>query len=144
MNNLEKLRRSGKTFFTKEDIQRILSLSPAAAAVFCARAVKRGDIQRIKRGVYCMPSPEDAVTREDSFKLANYLVTPSYISLQTALSYHEISTQITLYQLNQSAGRKRLHSKPANCDIFTGRQERNISLVFKKGASFSSPNRRRP
>jgi predicted transcriptional regulator of viral defense system len=99
MSNLEKLRRSNGVFFTKEDIRRILALSSEAATVFCARAVKRKDLNRIKRGVYLIPGSEKGLAKNESFKLASYLITPSYISLQTALSYYEISTQITAYTI---------------------------------------------
>jgi predicted transcriptional regulator of viral defense system len=99
MSNLEKLRRSMEPFFTREDIRRILDLSPEAANVFCSRAVKRGDLQRVKRGTYLIPGTEKNHTKDESFRLANYLVTPSYVSLQTALSYYDISTQITAYTI---------------------------------------------
>lgn len=97
MNNLEKLRRTQGAFFTKEDVQRILAISSEAVRVFCARAVKRGDLERVKRGVYLIPGLENGMSKDELYKLANYLITPSYISLQTALSYYDISTQITPY-----------------------------------------------
>lgn len=94
MNNFERLRRTELAFFTIEDISRILDLTPDTAAVYLARASKRGDLLRIKRGIYIIASTEPSLDREDRFRLANFICAPSYISLQTALAYYEMSTQI--------------------------------------------------
>lgn len=49
--------------------------------------VKKGELIAVKRGIY-VPGPKVNVARPESFLLANHLHGPSYVSLETALSYH--------------------------------------------------------
>lgn len=51
---------------------------------------KSGDLQPVKRGVYKLADFEI----KDSFILANFLYSPSYISLETALNYYSIIPDI--------------------------------------------------
>jgi hypothetical protein len=48
--------------------------------------VKKGELIQLKRGIY-IPGPKVNVEKPGSFLLANHLWGPSYISLETALSY---------------------------------------------------------
>ncbi|MBU4484096.1 hypothetical protein KKA47_01610 [bacterium] len=96
---MEKIRASKLVFFTTEDIRRILNLKGQSSAVFCARAVKRGALIRLKRKIYIIPGLELEFNVKDKFNIANFISTPSYISLMTALSYYQISTQILPYTI---------------------------------------------
>jgi predicted transcriptional regulator of viral defense system len=81
-------------YFGYEDIARVLKISPASARVSASRYVRLGLLIRLKRNIY-MPSERwQTASREERFALANLGQTPSYISLMTALDYHEITTQV--------------------------------------------------
>jgi len=64
--------------------------------------IKRGELISLRRGLY-VPGPELDLPIPDSFVIANHLRGPSYISLESALSYwdlipervHEISSVST-------------------------------------------------
>lgn len=51
------------------------------------RAVKKGQLIRVKRGLYCV-SERLALKRPHPFELAQLIYGPSYISVESALSYH--------------------------------------------------------
>jgi len=71
--------------FTQRDIRRFLSLTPRQVIRALHQAIDEGVLIRIKPGLYCL-----AVRPPSSFIAANYLLDPSYVSLESALSYHRI------------------------------------------------------
>src|SRR5207249_521375 len=48
--------------------------------------VKKGELTPVKKGFY-IPGPKLNIPKPESFLIANHLWGPSYISLETALSY---------------------------------------------------------
>ncbi len=90
MNSLEKLYRTGKTVFSLQDLRVLWRESRAGALRAKAKYyVRTGRLLPLKRGVY-------AFAREyDHFELAQTMITPSYISLESALRYHGL-----LFQFN--------------------------------------------
>lgn len=94
MDNIRILERTGKGWWAGEEIASILGLSPAAAAVFCSRAVARGDLTKLKRGIYLLPSWIGSAPEGELFRISGILQTPSYVSLTTALSASGATTQI--------------------------------------------------
>ena len=81
-------------FFGYEDIARTLKISNPAAKVTAGRYVRMGLLIRLKRNMYILKEKWNSLEQEQKFIIANYLQTPSYISLMTALDYFEITTQI--------------------------------------------------
>lgn len=89
-----KINRLDKPYFNCGDISRTFGISPASGRVTAARMVKAGEIIRLKRNYYILSQRWNSASLEDRFALANLLQVPSYISLLTALSYYEITTQV--------------------------------------------------
>jgi predicted transcriptional regulator of viral defense system len=81
-------------YFGYEDIARALKINPPSARVSASRYVKLGLLMRLKRNIYVPKERWQTTSREERFTLANLGQTPSYISLMTALDYHEITTQV--------------------------------------------------
>jgi len=88
------LRKIGKPYFGYEDIARVLNISPNSANVAASRYVKAGILIRIKRNLYVVFENWAIMSLEQKFTIANLIQVPSYISLMTALSYYEITTQL--------------------------------------------------
>ena len=108
--HIDALSKIRKLYFGYEEIARAMGISIPSARVTACRYVKYKLIIRIKRGVYVLRSRWDTLTRAEEFILANIIQTPSYISLMTALSYYEITTQvprdfIESIALNRSLGK---------------------------------------
>ena len=83
-----------KLYFTPRDVARTLNISYASAQVTCSRYVKNGILLRLKRNFYALPEKWDNLSYTGAFLVANILEIPSYISLTSALSFYEITTQI--------------------------------------------------
>lgn len=88
------LNKISKLYFGYEDIARIRNISLSSAKVTASRYVQHGLLLRLKKNMYILRQVWDSLSQENQFQLANLGQSPSYISLTTALSYYEITTQI--------------------------------------------------
>ncbi len=79
--------------FSANDIRALFGVSAVATASLLHRYKKQGFILQIKRGSYVFPDalPPDVY-------IANKLYSPSYISLEFALSYHGVIPE-TVYEI---------------------------------------------
>lgn len=91
--NLDKIYRLKKLYFTADDLARLLSVSKKSAQVTASRYVNSNKLIRLKRDIYILPQKLESISEEELFEIANLLQTPSYVSLTSALSYYNISTQ---------------------------------------------------
>jgi predicted transcriptional regulator of viral defense system len=90
-NDIKKI---NKLYFAYQDVAKILSTSEDSARVLCSRYVKQKYLIRLKRNFYILKERWDSITTNQRFELANILQVPSYISLMTALSFYEYTTQV--------------------------------------------------
>ncbi len=82
-----------KLFFNIDEIAGALSISRESAKVTASRYSKKGSLLRLKKDFYVVTDKFLNLKEEEFFKLANVIQTPSYISLISALSYYNITTQ---------------------------------------------------
>jgi predicted transcriptional regulator of viral defense system len=82
-----------KLYFSPIDIAQTLGISGNSALVTCCRYVKNGFLIRLKRNSYILRQKWDYITKEELFKIANMLQSPSYISLSTSLSHNSMSNK---------------------------------------------------
>ncbi len=73
------------TIFTVSEFRRIMNLSETAAQKLLERYTRRGILTRLKKGSYIVKANPPT-----SFLISNKLYRPSYVSLESALSYHKI------------------------------------------------------
>ncbi|OGS24060.1 MAG: hypothetical protein A2297_05985 [Elusimicrobia bacterium RIFOXYB2_FULL_48_7] len=93
--NYSKLKKlSGRLYFSSRDAAAAMGIKHASALVLCNRYVKQGLFVRIKKDFYVLDQSWDSYSRDDFFRISNFLQVPSYISLLTALAYYGISTQV--------------------------------------------------
>ncbi len=90
-NNIKKI---NKLYFAYQDVAKILSTSEDSARVLCTRYVKQKYLIRLKRNFYILKERWDNITPNQRLELANILQVPSYISLMTALSFYEYTSQV--------------------------------------------------
>ena len=79
--------------FGANDIRALFGVSAVATASLLHRYKKQGFILQIKRGLYVFP---DALPPD--IYIANKLYSPSYLSLEFALSYHGVIPE-TVYEI---------------------------------------------
>ncbi len=89
-----RLKNIDKPYFNLREIARVLNISLSSAGVAASRYVKSGLLIRLKRDLYILADQWNYLSIETKFLFANLIQSPSYISLLSALSYYEISTQI--------------------------------------------------
>lgn len=81
----KKIKAKSLLVFSNTDIRRLFGSSLVGANFLLTRYAKKGFITRLKQGLYVL---SDVVPTD--FTLANTLYKPSYVSLEFALSYHQI------------------------------------------------------
>jgi predicted transcriptional regulator of viral defense system len=106
-----------QTTFTLSDVEEITRLRPALASSLVHKAVKRGLVSRLKRGVFIVVPPELGSTTEysgDPYLVARRLVgnAPSFISHASAMEIHRMVTQPQLVVFSSST--KRVPSRTLN------------------------------
>lgn len=84
------------TIFSIKYFSKIFSVNNKKAGDFISKHAKKGNFIRIKRGVYFSP-----FNPPSKLEIANYLVKPSYISFETALSYYNIIPE-TVYTITSA------------------------------------------
>ena len=92
MNSSQRLKilmDSGRSVFTLKNLQQLWVSNAHTTKIVASRMVVKGIIYRYARGYYGLRKDFD--TNE----IANIIITPSYISLQTALFFHNISFQVS-------------------------------------------------
>jgi predicted transcriptional regulator of viral defense system len=113
MNHSERLKalmESGRTVFTPLDLRLVWRVNTLNAKTSAVRMVEKGLIIRLAAGYYALNE------RYNRYELANRLVTPSYVSFQSALFYAGIN-----FQARDEVGSValRVHRKKAGETLYT-------------------------
>jgi predicted transcriptional regulator of viral defense system len=90
---MKDINKTDKLFWTIEDIANELSINIESARVTANRYVKQGFLIRVKRNFYLTAEKLNNPAERKLFQLANLIQIPSYISLTSAMSFYNISTQ---------------------------------------------------
>jgi len=87
------LNNSKKLVLTINDIAKELSISNESAKVTANRYTKSSSLLRIKRNFYIITQRFKELKESELFQVANLIEVPSYISLTSALSYFNVTSQ---------------------------------------------------
>jgi len=79
------LREAGLALFTPQDLANLLGGSDVSRRFLLTRAVKRGDVLKLRRSLYALTSPPPG-----EMQVANALYPPSYVSFNFALAYYRL------------------------------------------------------
>lgn len=104
-------------YFTLEDFKEVIGIKKESAKVEICRYIKKGYILRLKKNLFILREKWENLSLEEIFKIANIIQVPSYISLMTALTYYEITTQIQR-NIFESISLKRTIKKEIEGTIF--------------------------
>ena len=92
--NSRKLKKLKGVLFSSVDLADTMGIKRSSAKVVCSRYVAQDLLIRLKKDLYIRSEDWDGLDPLDLFRIANRLQVPSYISLTSALSFHEGTTQI--------------------------------------------------
>lgn len=87
------------TVFSPQDLQHLFGASEIALRFLLTRAVKRGAVLKLRRGLYGL-----AAHTPSELEIANLLYRPSYLSFTFALSYYHIIPE-TVYTITSATTR---------------------------------------
>lgn len=133
---IRELNSISRLYFGYRDIAKALQIGSESARVSASRYVKQGLLVRLKPDIYMLPERWRAASPEERFALANLTQSPSYVSLLTALDYHEITTQIQR-ELIESVALK--HTKALSfteCTFRYTKIHRNLYFGFVRRGDF--------
>ena len=88
MNKLTKhFFKASKPIFTQADVSVSIDGTDFSRHGLIKRAIASGEILNIRRGLYCL-APDYQKKPISVYSLAQYVYGPSYVSMESALSYH--------------------------------------------------------
>src|SRR3989338_6351969 len=80
--------------FGSAEVARALGIGLPSAKVVCHRYTRQKVLIRLKRDLYVLSEKWEYLTMVQKYAIANRLQVPSYVSLTTALSFFEVTTQV--------------------------------------------------
>jgi len=92
-------------------------LSDGARKAIVHRSVKSGEILRLKPGLYCL-SEDFRLPRPHPFILAAMLRSPSFVSMESSLWYHQFIPEATFQVSSVCSGRSRIFKTPVGVFSF--------------------------
>ena len=125
-----------KFIFGTDDIARVLGISTASARVTASRYAGQGIIVRLKPDLYMLQTRFHTMSVEERFRVASLLQTPSYISLTTALSYYEVSTQQQMYYIESAAVKRTKRIEIRGLTFSFTRLKNELYAGFKRRDDF--------
>jgi predicted transcriptional regulator of viral defense system len=92
MDNLLKntLREYPFNTITDVDLELLMDGTPHSRYSKVKRLIKQGKLLHIRRGLYCLTESLGHPEKPHQFELAQRIYAPSYISFESALSYHQL------------------------------------------------------
>ena len=117
------LREAGLLLFSPQDLANLLGGSDVSRRFLLTRAVRRGDVLKLRRSLYALTSPLPG-----DMQVANALYPPSYVSFNFALSHYHLIPE-SVYAVNSATPRssssfhalgKRFIYHHLRADAFTG------------------------
>jgi predicted transcriptional regulator of viral defense system len=105
---LGKIKAMAQPVFRTGDIMAALNIQKSHASKLLERLTQHGHVIRLKRGLWAMPE------RVEPLALVSHLTAPfpSYVSLQSALYYHDMVSQIPEVIYCISLARKKTYETP--------------------------------
>ncbi len=136
------LEKSDTGIFTLMEFARWVGGSSNRRFALLKRALKSGEVIRIHRGLYCLAS-KYLRRKPDPLELAQHIYGPSYISLETALSYHGWIPEAVYAITSASMDRSREFETPLGHFSFTRIPQKvfytEVTRIEKEVGSKSEP-----
>ena len=96
------LRQSGISLFSPQDLRHLLNASEVSIRFLLTRAHKRGDVEKLRRGLYALHDKPPS-----ELEIANALVRPSYVSFHYAMAYYHLIPEAVYRVTSATTGNTR-------------------------------------
>jgi len=87
------------------ELNNLLDGTPDSRYGKVKRMIGQGKLTHIKKGLYCLTEEMGYFKKPDLFELAQYVYGPSFISLESALSFHHLIPE-TVYTTTSVTGKR--------------------------------------
>ena len=101
-----------RPYLTEVELAILLTGSPDSRYGKVKRGLAQGDLLRIRRGLYSIAHRKKDDDKPHPFELAQYIYGPSYISLESALSFHQLIPEAVYTITSVSLKRAKTFSTP--------------------------------
>lgn len=135
---LKILNQSQRTVFRLTDLKGLWRNKELNTKIAAKRMVEKNLLYRIAKGYYALNKDYNL------FELANLIVSPSYVSFNSALFYHNICFQmsktidsVALFNYKKEIGRAVFQYSAMKRDLFFNLE----GIIFKNNISVASPER---
>jgi predicted transcriptional regulator of viral defense system len=98
-------------YFTSQDVATLFPESPDTRFGLVKRAIAGGEIIHIRRGLYCL-APKYQKRKVNLYSLAQHIYGPSYVSLESALSWHGWIPEAVYTLTSVSSGKSKEFQTP--------------------------------
>ncbi|RMG40859.1 MAG: hypothetical protein D6732_02970 [Methanobacteriota archaeon] len=131
-----RLKNIDKPYFNLREFARVMNISLPSAKVAASRYAKSGLLIRLKRDLYVLADQWNHLSIETKFQFANLIQSPSYVSLLSALSYYQISTQIQ-QEFIESIAIKRTRRVTVENTVFNySKIKKDLYFGFQRSGQF--------
>ena len=128
---IKKLKEEGVSLFTFSDFKKLFQIKKEnTASKILERLTKKGILKRLIKKKYLFTLSEG-----DDFQIANFLYSPSYVSLESALSFYGIITQFP-YQITSVTLKKTKIIKALNKEFFYSHIKPELFFDYEKKEKF--------
>lgn len=118
---LEKiLRNHPRTYLTDAELEALLPGTANSRYGIVKRMLAQGKLLHLRRGLYCITNEIGYIKKPHPYELAQYVYGPSYISLESALSYHHLIPEAVYTTTSVTSRRSKEFETPLG--IFSYRQ----------------------
>ena len=112
--------------FKINDVIKVLNTSRSYAKLFIHRCVKKEIVCRVERGVYYLK------TYANEYEIASNILSPSYVSLISALAYYGLTTQIPRVVYVVSTKRHKMIRNVEGFDILFRHVKKDLMFGYHK------------
>ncbi len=137
------LRRLKGVLFSSVDLADTMGIKRSSAKVACSRYVAQDLLIRLKKDIYIRSEDWDGMDTPGLFRIANRLQVPSYISLTSALSFHEVTTQVQPGYVESIAQKRTVQYEIRRIVFSYARIQQSLYFGFQKvdGIFIASPEK---
>lgn len=94
-----------RPYLTDAELEVLLDDTPDSRYGKVKRLLAQGKLQHIRRGLYCITEEVGYLTKPHPFELSQFIYGPSYISLESALSFHQLIPE-RVYTVTCATGKR--------------------------------------
>lgn len=101
----QRLRTYPHPYLTDSELANLIDGTPDSRYSKVKRMLAQGKLLHIKRGLYCITNEIGYIKNPHPYELAQYIYGPSFISLESALSYHHLIPE-AVYTTTSTTGKR--------------------------------------